>query len=258
MARSQRPPRILHATIVALQPVREADLIAVLLSPDHGKLEVFARNARKPSKRFGGRLQAFVTGQAEVAQGRGNLANLRGFTPGPHLLPMNTGYEQLALASYFAELASQAAQPEHADPQLHRWFSSAVVAAGSADLDTLAITKLVGELSWLAAIGALADPATCDECGESTEHGAHWGSASAGPVCRDCAYPMRPTATADLLMAVAALADGVAHPQVAQVMQTLRPGVIEAAVGARVADQLSRATRSLRGLQEEFSLAKHT
>jgi DNA repair protein RecO (recombination protein O) len=252
---NSRPATQIHGVIVRLQPVRGSDLIVVLLTAAHGMVEAYARSARKPSKRFGGRLEAFVSGAAEVGKSRGSLLTLRSFAPSQRLLPQATGYEQLALASYFAELAIAASQPEHADAMLHNWLLSAAMAAGVCERDELALIKLAGEVSWLAAVGTLADPTACFGCAGSTESGAHWDSGTAGPVCAGCAAPVRTTVGADLLLAVAALGNGVLDPIAARRMADFRPQSIEAAIGARVAELLPRPTRSLRGLQAEFSLA---
>ncbi len=251
-----RPPDQFDAVILRLQPLRDADLIGVLLSAELGKSEVYARNARKPSKRFGGRLEAFVAGTVTVGRGRGSLANLRGFQPRERLLPTGTGYEQLALASYFAELAIVASQPAHADPLLHAWFVSAAGCAGKTELNELAVLKLAGEIAWLAAVGALADPTTCDECGLSTQEGGHWTSATAGPICSACGPPVAPAIGPDLLLAVNALSSGHVDPQIVQQLAQMRPETIEVAINARVAELLARPSRSLRGLQDQFSLAQ--
>lgn len=258
MARTSRPPDHISGVIVRLQPVRESDLIAVLLTAERGKVEAYARNARKPSKRFGGRLEAFVCGEAGIGKGRASLPTLQSFEPQRRLLATGTSYEQLALASYFAELAIASSQPEHADPLLHSWFLGAAAAAGDCGVDELPYVKLAGEISWLAALGSLADPTVCFECQGSTEKGAHWGSGTAGPVCASCAAPVRTTIAPDLLLAVSALAAGALDPAVARQMAQWRPGNIEAAIGAQVAKILPRPTRSLRGLQDEFSLALRT
>lgn len=253
-----RPANLVDCVLARVHPVRDNDLIVVLLSAESGKVDAYARGGRKPSKRFGGRLEPFVTGQAALRQGRGGLPSLTDFTPVARLLPMQAQYEQLALASYFAELAEAAAQPDHADPQLLLWFVAAAELAGRVDFERLAVAKLAGELTWLAASGALADPTTCFDCGGTTEHGARWTTATAGPVCRSCAAPLPADASADLLLTVAALATQGIDDRIVAALGAAQPDVIEAAVGARVAELLPRPPRSLRGLQAEFSLAQRS
>lgn len=241
--------------VVRLQPLREADLIAVLLSPERGRVDAYARAARKSTKRFGGRLEVFMHGDAELGRSRTKMPALAAFQPRGRLLDAGAGWEQLALASYFVELALAAAQPEHADPALCAWLRSAIAVAGEAGMQDLAVCRLGGEISWLAALGQLPAPIVCVQCHGSSIEGAAWTAATVGPVCKSCAPPLPATVSADLLYRVDALAGGVLHLEVARCLNS--PGIadLDAAIAAQVADQLPHPPRSLRGLRAEFSLA---
>jgi len=252
------PDTLQDAIIVRLQPLRDADLIAVFLAPDRGRIDTFARSARKSSKRFGGRLQPFAMGTATLGRSRGSMPSLKAFEPRAALLRTGVSYEQLALASYAAELAVAAAQPEHADAHLHAWLGSALVAVDGINIDAPRIlpwTKLALDISWLAAAGALADPTTCVDCGEPTSEGARWTPATGGPVCRSCASPAALNVSPTLLAAADALATQIGDAAIIEAIRGESAGDLEFAIGAQVAEILPSAPRSLRGMQKQFFLA---
>lgn len=253
-AAKSRPGQQSVAVILRLQPVAESDLIAVLLSPKQGKIEAYARAARKSTKRFGGRLEPFVEGVATLGKGRGSLATLQAFEPQIRHLGTAVEYEQLALASYFAELAITAAQPEHEDTLLFSWLRSAVAAAALADASEWAATKLAADIAWLSVMGGLADPMTCVECGSATDSGAQWTTATPGPICEGCSAATQPNANPAVLRVIAELGQGVVTHSLAARLKSADGGKIEAAIGARVAELLPRPPKSLRGFEGQFSL----
>ena len=63
---SERSPAIVLVT----RPLQEADLLVVLLTPQHGKIRCTARNARKSKRRFAGGLPSGALGEATMHPAR--------------------------------------------------------------------------------------------------------------------------------------------------------------------------------------------
>ncbi|MCY1007247.1 recombination protein O N-terminal domain-containing protein [Nannocystis pusilla] len=71
------------AVILRTRPLGEADLIAIVLTPEQGKLETAAARARNSKKRFAGGLSPGMRGVAAVARGRGRCCGWRASTRPP-------------------------------------------------------------------------------------------------------------------------------------------------------------------------------
>jgi DNA repair protein RecO (recombination protein O) len=67
-----------RALLLRATPFRDADLVADVLSAEHGRFSVLARGARKSRRRFGGVLDYFNLLQLELRPGRGGLGSLLG------------------------------------------------------------------------------------------------------------------------------------------------------------------------------------
>ncbi|MCB9739026.1 MAG: DNA repair protein RecO [Deltaproteobacteria bacterium] len=180
------PPRTFDGVVLRLQPVGDADLIVSFLGPEVGRQDAFARSARSSLKRFGGRLELFVAGQAQLRDGRGRLPTLLGLHRHGALLDGAVDYPRLALASLVAELALCAAQPEQADPSLYQWLQAAVALCRSFPAGALREARLAVEFGWLQAQGTLPPLDYCGACGGDVDAGLAWVGAHDGARCRSC------------------------------------------------------------------------
>lgn len=178
---------LLDAIVARLQPVGDNDLIVSLLTVERGRVDAWVRAGRKSSRRFGGRLELFRAGVARLRPGRGQMPSLAGLESTRQLLTPGVGYGALCLASYAAELALIAAQPEHADAQLPTWLARALAAVAISEQDNLAADRLAIEISFLGAAGWMPATADCDQCGAALAAGAAWPAFADGPLCADCA-----------------------------------------------------------------------
>ena len=143
--------------VVRVQPVGDADLIVSLLSAHGGRIDAVAKSARASRKRFGSSLRLFCEIDVTLGQGRGRLPLLSAATERRAWLVADVGYDQLCLASYAAELAWTASQPEHADAQLYDWLCVAWDLSNAPVQGALRQLRLGLELSWLGVLGLLPD-----------------------------------------------------------------------------------------------------
>lgn len=174
------------AIVLRLQPVRDADLIVTFLDPSRGRVDAYARAARKSVRRFGGRLELFMRGRAALKLGRGDLPQLVGFEPVVHLVPTTMDWPLLCLLSGVAELGAVASQPEHADPQLHAWACAALAACKGLPASRIRLACLAIDLGFLHAVGCLPSQERCGDCFGVLASGAVWREASEGWRCADC------------------------------------------------------------------------
>ena len=64
----------LHGMVLKHRPVGEYDWIVTLLTAERGKLNAFARGARKPSGRLSGKVEPFCFGTFQLFPGRNSYA----------------------------------------------------------------------------------------------------------------------------------------------------------------------------------------
>ncbi len=189
--------------VLRIQPLREADVIATLLHPSHGRVDAVARGARSSRKRFGAALATFSAVHAQLGRGRGQLPVLAEASLVRAYLGDSTGYPQLALASYATELALHASQFDHADPGLFTWLAGVWEAAGGRVAGRLRVLRLQAEVTFLRELGAFPDVRHCAVCSGPTGQGAAWPVAAAGLLCLGCAGGQGPKLSADLVDALA-------------------------------------------------------
>lgn len=120
--------RLDDALVLRLVVTGESDLVVTLFHPQRGRIDALAKSARKSLRRFGA-LEPLARVSVQFGRGRGRLPLLTEATLGRSW--PGREYRQLTLASYAAELALHAAQPEHADPALHAWLQERLDSACS-------------------------------------------------------------------------------------------------------------------------------
>lgn len=101
----------LEALVVGGVDTGDADRVVHLLTRD-GRLDVFAPQAKKSRKRFGGALEPFTTIEAHLSARRSKKASLPTMSEATVLrarLALRRSLEVIALASYFGELGYRTA-----------------------------------------------------------------------------------------------------------------------------------------------------
>jgi len=234
----------LDVIVARLQPVGDNDLIVSLLSSERGRVDAYVRAGRKSSRRFGGRLELFRKGTARLRAGRGRLPSLVGLEDARQLLAPGASYGVLCLASYAAELALIAAQPEHADVELAGWLEQSLAMAADCDEETLAVARLALEVAFLGAAGWMPSVARCHACGAELGGGAAWPAFADGPVCARCAPGGHVDLDATALAALMALRGGDASAARLDVLPTEQLELLGARVVGLLHDALPRRPRS--------------
>jgi DNA repair protein RecO (recombination protein O) len=105
----------------------ETSLIITWLTERFGTLRTVARSARKPGNAFAGKLDTFFRSEISVSLNRkGGLHNLREVQTLAVFDASRAGSAGFYLASYFAELAGQAAPAMHPAPEIFDLLSRAI------------------------------------------------------------------------------------------------------------------------------------
>lgn len=175
--------RLDDALVLRLVVTGESDLVVTLLHPQRGRVDALAKGARKSVRRFGA-LEPLARVSVQFGRGRGRLPLLTEATLG-RAWP-GREYRQLTLASYAAELALHAAQPEHADPALHAWLEERLDSACRSQAEVV-LWWLDTDIGFLRVVGGWPDLEHCHRCGVRLDGEAAWPDALQGGYCLPCA-----------------------------------------------------------------------
>lgn len=96
---------------------KEEDKILTVLTPDHGRISVIARGARRKSCRFAAACQTLAYSELTLTH-RGDWYYLNEGTTRALFDGLRTDFEALALGFYFAELTEAVSSPEIPAPEL--------------------------------------------------------------------------------------------------------------------------------------------
>ncbi|WP_298594200.1 DNA repair protein RecO [uncultured Rothia sp.] len=94
------------ALILRTQKLGETDRIIIMLTRDHGITHAVAKAVRKPTSKFGGRLEPFMHTDLSFSRGRTNLHTItQAATLHAYTAPIMANYDAYTCASTIAELA---------------------------------------------------------------------------------------------------------------------------------------------------------
>ncbi|MFY0541914.1 DNA repair protein RecO [Nannocystis pusilla] len=172
------------AVILRTRPLGEADLIAIVLTPEQGKLETAAARARNSKKRFAGGLSPGMRGVAAIARGRGALLRLESFDATAAHAPVGADLTRFAYVAYLCELTDELVLARHPDPELFAAMCLALeqVIAGAPQ----ALHLRQYELALLRCLGLSPALTSCCVCG--SEIGGEDSAAFDGPRGGCCAW----------------------------------------------------------------------
>lgn len=155
------------AVVLRTRPLREADLIVVLLTPGRGKIDCIARTARRSRKRFPGGLPVGARGEAQLGSfNRGSLVPLASFTPTADHGQLGRDLELFAYVAYLCELTDQLVGAAIPDPTTFAKLCEAIAAASEA---TRPEQLRRYELGLLDELGLLPALDRCSVCGSPVD-----------------------------------------------------------------------------------------
>jgi DNA repair protein RecO (recombination protein O) len=160
------PAETTPAVLLRTRALRESDLVIVMLTPIKGKLETIGRGARKSRRRFPGGLAVGARGEATVAQGRGSLMRLDGFSATTDHSGIGRDLTAFAYVNYVCELTDHLVVGQHGDPRLFAGLCQAIESILEAPKPT-ALRRF--ELTVLDCLGLLPTFGHCCVCGDSIE-----------------------------------------------------------------------------------------
>lgn len=175
-----------RATGITLRrsPVREADLLSVMFTREHGKLELLARGAQRLTSKLMGHLEPLTLVRVSVARGRSmdqitEAEVVNGF-PGT-----KDSYENAARGLYVAELVDGFSAMSVANEDVFILAVQTLETLGNASDADLALRYF--DLQLLRLSGFMPELYNCVECGVELEPERHRFAAGAGgALCLEC------------------------------------------------------------------------
>jgi DNA repair protein RecO (recombination protein O) len=167
--------------------VREADLLSVIYTREHGKLELLARGAQRLTSKLIGHLEPLTLVRVSVARGRSmdHVTEAEVVDAFPYV---KSGYENSARGLYVAELIDGFSALSFANAELFSLAVHTLEALGAAPDPDLALRYF--DLQLLGLSGFLPELYHCVECGEQLEPDRHRFAAGAGgTLCAQCGPP---------------------------------------------------------------------
>jgi DNA repair protein RecO (recombination protein O) len=160
------PQQSTPAVVLGTQPLGEADLLVVLLTPALGKIRAAARNARKSRRRFAGGLPGGALGEAALgrrsAQG---LWRLDGFRSVRDLGILGRDLTRFAHIAYVCEITDALVAEPEPDPRRFVALAAVVGALLDPDRPPIPATLRRFELRLLDSLGLLPALQACCVCG---------------------------------------------------------------------------------------------
>ena len=152
------------AVVLRTRPLGESDLLVVMLTPEHGKVEAAARGARNSKRRFPGGLPAGLRGLASVARGRGALPRLERFEATVDHSPVGRDLDRFAYVAYLCELTDELVLGRHPDALVFAALCTALDAVIGGTPRSGELRRY--ELALLRGLGLLPALTDCCVCGE--------------------------------------------------------------------------------------------
>ena len=241
-------PRTYRALAVTLRrsPVREADLLSVMYTREHGKLELLARGAQRLTSKLMGHLEPLTLVRVSIARGR-SMDQVTEAEVVNAFPAVKNGYENSARGLYVAELVDGFSALAAANSDLFVLAVETLEAIGEAVKADLALRYF--DLQLLRLSGFMPELYNCVECGAELEPDRHrFAVGAGGALCTECG-PADVVVRATLAPGVETAAFAAPHAIGWSAPRALR----SAAAGARSARNAGRNVAVLAGPQGEVS-----
>ncbi len=118
MSPARSAPIRTPAIVVRVRAFKDADRIVELLTPGHGRISAYARNARRSVRRFGGALDIGNRVDASLRPSRSGLWGLNEATLEDGRVQAHGDLDRLAMLAYAAEVCGRLAREGHPEPRL--------------------------------------------------------------------------------------------------------------------------------------------
>lgn len=176
-----------HATGIVLRvsPTREDDRRASIYTKEHGKIEVFARSARRLQSKLSPHLEPLTLVDCFVARGRAD--HLAGIERQDRFTGVRQSLEQLTAAMWATELVDALTRPDHADPRIFRllqiWITMVEAIGDERMPEQLRLAFVVTLFNYL---GHGPQCTHCVKCKKGADHEWLFTARDGGIVCRAC------------------------------------------------------------------------
>jgi DNA repair protein RecO (recombination protein O) len=183
-----------QAIVLQSFPYSETSKIVRLLTPALGVCSAIAKGAQRPKSRFGGLLDSFTEGEAQLFYKEGrDLHTLSGFDLLRSRQALGRDLVAFAGASLIAELVLRFATSE-AQPTLHRLVSTALTRIETADAALLREVVIADAWLIVSLLGFRPQTDACVSCGQTIPEGrvARFDVEGGGVACEGCRPHGRP------------------------------------------------------------------
>lgn len=186
-----------EAIVLRTHKLREADLICVLLTRDHGKVRAVAHGVRRTSSKLGARMEVLDHVDVQLAHSRTDLRSVRQVAPVGTPRAVRADFARLTSAMLLVECADAATLEDHADPEYFEMVRRALLAIETSEDPSIVATAFL--LKTLVHDGAAPVLDRCASCGEDRALVA-FDMTEGGLLCAACrrGRPVRPE-TVELL-----------------------------------------------------------
>lgn len=168
--------------IIKTTDVGEANKLLTLLTPS-GKVQAYAAGVRSIKSKRHAACQLLCYGEYVLSEGKSGLAVMESELL-ENFYAIREDVMKLALAAYFLELTSFAAEGE-AVPELLSWLLNTLYVLSRFNPNP-ALLKNIYELHLMCLLGYRPDAESCVACGEEAEGKALFSSAEGGILCQSC------------------------------------------------------------------------
>jgi DNA repair protein RecO (recombination protein O) len=151
------------AIVLRTYKLREADLICVLLTREHGKVRAVAHGVRRTASKLGSRMEVLDHVDVLLGRGRTELFTIRQVESRGAFEHLRANYDRLSAALAIVEVADAATIEHHADEHYFEMVARALVSLGDAAEPSVVATAFL--FKTLAHEGAAPVLDRCATCG---------------------------------------------------------------------------------------------
>ena len=160
-----------HGVIIGSNPIRDADVILKIITPQSGKKYILARGARKSFKRFGAAFDLFDIGEFTFRPSRNldGLLILEEFTPSStnkRSCELRESFEKICCASLICEISDKLSlEEDHTEQQMFELITEFLTQLPQTETTRELLKKSYATSVYLLAQAGYIDPSCVPEAG---------------------------------------------------------------------------------------------